>query len=92
LTKFLIWISRRSNQYYQNAKGLDRWLSSIRERIVGVFNEIQNTGRNIERLVTKTILGLCTQVIAKMTSHLLRIVLHITFNVNVQTFEAVSNF
>ena len=91
-TNNLIWTPRRSNQYYQNARCLDRWLSSLRERIEGVFHEIQNTGRNIERLLSKTVLGLCTRVISKMTSHLLRIVLRIDFNVNVQTFEAYSAF
>ena len=89
-TNNLIWTPRRSNQSYQNDKKLDRWLSSIRERIEGVFHEIQNTGRNIERLLAKTILGLCTRVIAKMTSHLLRHLLLIDFNVNVQTFEVLS--
>jgi hypothetical protein len=88
-TNNLIWTPRRTNQYYQNAKSLDRWLNSIRERIEGVFHEIQNTGRNIEHLLTKTVLGLCTRVIAKMTSHLLRQLLRIDFNVNVQTFEVL---
>jgi hypothetical protein len=72
-TNNLIWTPRRANQHYQNAKNLDRWLNSIRERIEGVFHEVQNTGRNIKRLLTKTVLGLCTRVIMKMTSHLLRI-------------------
>jgi hypothetical protein len=89
-TNNLIWTPRRSNQYIQNTRSLDRWLSSVRERIEGVFHEIQDTGRNIERLLTKTILGLCTRVIAKMTSHLLRHLLLIDFGVNVQTFEVVS--
>jgi hypothetical protein len=89
-TNNLIWTPRRSNQYIQNTCSLDRWLSSVRERIEGVFHEIQDTGRNIERLLTKTILGLCTRVIAKMTSHLLRHLLLIDFGVNVQTFEVVS--
>ncbi len=89
-TNNLVWTPRRSNQYYQNDKKLDRWLSSIRERIEGVFHEIQNTGRNIERLLAKTVLGLCTRVIAKMTSHLLRHLLLIDFNVNVLTFEVIS--
>ncbi len=88
-TNNLVWTPRRSNQHYQNDKKLDRWLSSIRERIEGVFHEIQNTGRNIERLLAKTVLGLCTRVIAKMTSHLLRHLLLIDFNVNVQTFEVI---
>jgi hypothetical protein len=88
-TNNLIWTPRRKNQHVQNAKNLDRWLNSIRERIEGVFHEVQNTGRNIERLLTKTVLGLCTRVIMKMTSHLLRHLLLIDYNVNVQTFEAV---
>lgn len=91
-TNNLIWTPHRSNQRYQNAKNLDRWLNSIRERIEGVFHEVQNTGRNIERLLTKTVLGLCTRVIMKMTSHLLRHLLRIDFNVNVQTFEAFPAF
>jgi len=56
-TNNLIWTPRRSNQYYQNAKNLDRWLSSLRERIEGVFHEVQNTGRNIERLIIKNRAG-----------------------------------
>jgi hypothetical protein len=88
-TNNLIWTPRRANQHYQNAKNLDRWLNSIRERIEGVFHEVQNTGRNIKRLLTKTVLGLCTRVIMKMTSHLLRHLLRIDFNVNVQTFETI---
>jgi hypothetical protein len=88
-TNNLIWTPRRSNQYYQNTQKLDRWLSSVRERIEGVFHEIQNTGRNIEHLLAKTILGLCTRVIAKMTCHLLRHLLLVDFNVNVQTFEVI---
>jgi hypothetical protein len=91
-TNNLVWTPRRSNQHYQNDKQLDRWLNSTRERIEGVFHEIQNTGRNIERLLAKTVEGLCTRVTVKMTSHLLRHLLRIDFGVNVQTFEAISAF
>jgi Transposase DDE domain len=91
-TNNLIWTPRRSNQRCQNALGLDRWLNSIRERIEGVFHEVQNTGRNIERLLAKTVVGLCTRVIAKMTSHLLRHLLYYDFRVNVQTFRLVDTF
>ena len=91
-TNNLIWTPLRSNQHYQNAKDLDRWLNGVRERIEGVFHEVQNTGRNIERLLAKTILGLCTRVITKIDSHLLRHLLRIDFNVNVQTFEVIPAF
>jgi hypothetical protein len=85
-TKNLIWTPRRSNQVQQNSASLDRLLNSMRERIEGVFHEIQNVGRNIERLLAKTVWGLCTRVIAKLTSHILRRLLRIDFGVNVQTF------
>lgn len=86
-TNNLIWTPSRSNQRAVNTPRLDRWLGSLRERIEGVFHEIQNTGRNIERLLAKTVIGLCTRVIAKMTSHLLRHLLLIDFGINVQTFS-----
>jgi hypothetical protein len=89
-TNNLIWTPRRSNQYVQNTHALDRWLSRVRERIEAVFHEIQDTGRNIERLLAKTVMGLCTRIAAKMTSHLLRHLLWIDFGVNVQTFEVAS--
>jgi hypothetical protein len=89
-TNNLIWTPKRKNQYVQNSKALDRWLSSVRERIEGVFHEVQNTGRNLERLLAKTVLGLCTRIIAKMTSHLLRRLLLIDFGINVQTFQFVN--
>lgn len=88
-TNNLIWTPKRSNQRVQNSKQLDRWLSRVRERIEGAFHEIQNTGRNLERLLCKTVLGLCTRVIAKMTSHLLRHILLSDFGINVQTFQKV---
>ena len=89
-TNNLIWTPKRKNQYVQNSKALDRWLSSARERIEGVFHEVQNTGCNLERLLAKTVLGLCTRIIAKMTSHLLRRLLLIDFGINVQTFQLVN--
>jgi hypothetical protein len=82
-----IWTPKRSNQYQQNPKELDRWLNSARERIEGVFHELTNTGRNLERLLAKTIVGLCTRVIAKMASHALKYLLNIQFGIKVQTFE-----
>lgn len=88
----LIWTPQRSNQKKQNSPTLNRFLSSKRERIEGVFHEIQNVGRNIERLLAKTVLGLITRVIAKVTSHILRHVLLVDFGVNVQTFETASVF
>lgn len=81
-----IWTPARVNQKIQNPKGFDRWLNALRERIESVYNEIQNTGRNLERLLRKTVMGLATHVAAKMTSHLLKLLLRRQFGIDVQTF------
>ena len=85
-----IWTPKRSNQYVQNPKALDRWLVSVRERIEGVFHELTNTGRDLEDLLAKTILGLSTRVIAKMASHALKHLLNLQFGIKVQTFEVAA--
>lgn len=85
-----IWTSKRANQQIQNPADFDRWLNSLRERIEGVFNELQNTGRNLERLLRKTVTGLATHVIAKVTSHTLKLLLRKQFGVDVQTFTYIS--
>ncbi len=45
-----IFTPQRSNQH---PKPFTRLLNHFRERIEGVFNEVQNTGRNLERLLRK---------------------------------------
>jgi len=87
-----IWTPKRKNQYQQNTPNLDQWLNSIRERIEGVFNEIQNVGRNIERLNAKTIIGISTRIICKFASHILRHLLRINYGVNVQNFSLSDSF
>lgn len=85
-----LWTVKRANQHQQNPKAFDRQLNRIRERIESAFNEIQNTGRNLERLLAKTVVGLCTRVIAKLTSHALKYVLRQLFGIDVQTFEVTA--
>lgn len=86
-----VWTVKRVNQKEQNPKSFDRWLNSVRERIEGAFNELQNTGRNLERLLTKTISGLTTRVIAKVTSHTLKLLLRRKFGIEVQTFQVAGS-
>jgi len=85
-----IWTPKRCNQYQQNPKAWDRWLNSVRERIEGVFHELTDTGRDLEGLLAKTLVGLCTRVIAKMTSHALKYLLNFQFGIKVQTFEVAA--
>jgi len=82
-----IWTTKRCNQLHQNAESFDRWLNSVRERIEGVFHELTDTGRNLEKLLAKTVTGLATRVIAKVTSHLLRHLLRVQFGIKVLSFE-----
>lgn len=85
-----IWTSKRKNQYQQQSKFFERWLNGLRLRIEGLFNEIQNVGKNVERLLAKTILGLCARIVAKMTSHLLKYMLRIKFGIDVISFSQIN--
>jgi hypothetical protein len=62
-------------------------LSRVRERIEGSFNELQNTGRNMERLLAKTIIGLSTRVIAEAINYTLNQLPRRSFGLDVQTFR-----
>jgi len=83
-----VWTVKRINQHDQNPDIFDQTLSRIRERIEGAFHEIQNTGRFLERLLAKTVVGLCTRVIAKLASHALKQLLRRDFGIDVQSFCA----
>ena len=85
-----VYTSKRANQFKQNTPAFDRWLNSVRERIEGTFHEIQNTGRNLERLLAKTIIGLCTRICEKLASHALRLFLKRAFSIDIQTFRVAS--
>lgn len=85
-TRNRLYTAKRINQTTQNSTEFDRWLNALRERIEGLFNEVQNTGRNLERLLAKTVLGITTRVIMKMTSHLVKFILRQDYGIDVQTF------
>lgn len=84
-----VYTPKRRNQHLQNPPAFDQLLCNLRERIEGTFHEIQNTGRHLERLLAKTVVGLCTRLIAKMTSHALKRLLRQHFGIDVQTFRFV---
>jgi hypothetical protein len=85
-----VWTAKRANQTLQNPPEFDRLLNSIREHIEGTFHCIQNTGRNIERLLAKTVQGLCTRVILKITCLVLKHLLRRRFAIDVQSFQLLS--
>lgn len=85
-----IWTPKRKNQHEQNPPDFDRFLNGVRERVESLFNEVQNTGRNIERLLRKTVQGLAAHMTASMTSHLFKVILRQQFNIDVQTFSYIA--
>lgn len=85
-----IWTPKRKNQSQQQSKAFERWINRLRLRIEGLFNEIQNVGKNLERLLAKTVLGLCSRIVAKMTSHLLKCILRHNFGIDVLTFSKIN--
>ena len=87
-----IWTIYRENQHYRYSTGLKKLISRVRQRIEGVFHEIQNTGRNPERLLRKTVEGFASHVAAKITSHTLRLFLRRQFGIDVLTFQADTVF
>jgi len=60
-------------------------------RVDGAFNELQNAGCTLERWLTKTVIGLSTRVIAKVTSHTLKLLLRRTFGIKVRTFRSLAH-
>jgi transposase len=86
----IIWTPKRRNQHKQQSKTFERWLNGLRLRIEGLFNEIQNVGKNVERLLAKTVVGLCARIAAKMTSHLLKYFLRYNFGIDVLTFSKIN--
>jgi len=83
---------KRKNQKRQHKTGFETVLNGLRVRIEGVFHELQNTGRNLERLLAKTVDGLAARLIAKVTAHLFKHILRLRYRIDVQTFQQSSHF
>ena len=82
-----VFTHKRHNQATQNPSSFDRLLGKLRERIETTFHQIQNTGRNVERLLAKTVEGLTTRVVQKVTALVLRLLLRRDFGIDVQSFQ-----
>jgi len=84
------WTAKRANQAIQNPPEFDRLLIHIREHIQRTFHGIQNTARNIERLLAKTVHGLSLRVTLKVTCLVLKHLLRRRFAIDIQSFELLS--
>jgi hypothetical protein len=85
-----IWTTKRANQYSQNSTAFDHLLKHVRERIEATFHQLNNTGRFLERLLAKIVLGLATRIIAKVTALTLRFFLKRYFRTDIQLFVQYS--
>jgi hypothetical protein len=77
----------RKNQTPSLPDAVERLLNTVRERIEGAFHEIQNTGRHLEHLRARTVIGLVSRIVAKVTAHLLRRILAQRFSIDIQSFQ-----
>ncbi len=68
----------------------NHWLHRVRERIEGTFHAVQHTGRHLEHLWRKTVVGLVIHVMAKMSRHTLQRVLRRFWGLNVPSFTTVA--
>ena len=83
-----IWFTpKRTNQHDQNDPLLEAQQLATRQRIEGLFHQLQNTGRNLERLLAKTVVGLATRLVLKVTSLVLRLLLAQRFGFDILTFS-----
>jgi hypothetical protein len=82
-----VWTAKRANQP-QNPAAVDALAGRVRQRIEGTFHELQNTGRNLERVLAKTVVGLVTRIATKLTQHLLKHRLRREYGIDVVTFQA----
>lgn len=80
----------KSNQLKQIPQNVRKTIGRIRQRVEGVFHELQNTGRNPERLLNKKVEGLNTHIAAKIASHTLRVLLRHQFGIDVLRFQSSS--
>lgn len=81
-----VWTAKRQNQKVQNPPEFDRFLNSIRERIEGTFDQLKEGGRSVEHTLARTVEGLGSRVIAKITSATLRLFLRRFMGIDVLTY------
>lgn len=81
-----VWTTKRENQKVQNAPEFDRLLNSVRERVEGAFDLLKEGGRSVEHTLALTAEGLCTRIIAKVTSGTFRLFLRRFFGIDVLTY------
>lgn len=81
-----LWTAKRKNQHLQNPPEFDCLLNRVRQRIEVAFDILKEGGRSVEHTLARTINGLCSRIIAKISSVTLRLFLRRFFGINVLTY------
>jgi len=81
-----VWTAKRENQHQQNPPAFDQLLNHVRERIEGAFDILKEGGRSVEKTLAITVEGVCSRVIAKISSVTLRLFLRKFFGIDVLTY------
>jgi hypothetical protein len=81
-----IWAPKRENQHQQNPALFDQLLNQVRERIEGAYDILKEGGRSVEHTLAITIDGLCSRIIAKISSVTLRLFLRRFYGIDTLTY------
>ena len=81
-----VWTTKRENQKVQNPPEFDQLLNRVRERIEGAFDILKEGGRSVEKTLAVTVDGLCSRIIAKISSVTFRLFLRKFFGIDVLTY------
>lgn len=81
-----IWTAKRENQKQRNPPIFDQLLNRVRQRIEGSFDILKEGGRSVEKTLAITVEGLCSRVIAKISSVTLRLFLRKFFGIDGLTY------
>lgn len=81
-----IWTAKRENQHQQNPVLFDQLLNQVRERIEGAYDILKEGGRSVEHTSAITIDGLCSRIIAKISSVTLRLFLRRFYGIDTLTY------
>lgn len=81
-----VWTAKRKNRHNQNDPESDRLLGSVRQRTEGVSDLPEEGGRSAEHTLARTIRGLATRIISKISSLTLKLFLRKFFGIDVMTY------
>jgi Transposase DDE domain len=83
-----VWTAMRENQHQQNPTEFDQLLNRVRQMVETTFDILKEGGRSVEKTLAKTIDGLVSRIIAKISAVTLRVVLKKYFGINALTYKA----